>query len=627
MTRIPRYRFLCLLIGVAFVLFGLSGGEHSVTRMTMAADNPVLLTQANSSRALAVASVTFMREPFSVRSTLLGIQSLTRIILFSSNLELLPGDDLSVVRAEAEDGNHQVYNLPVEYVGRVRDQPQLNQVILRLNDSMTDNLGDVFVQVSYRGLTSNRVRVGIGHIGDGPFVLEFDGANKAVDYGNFWPYGEDLGHFFWEFWAMPGRNSDSRYLVSDGYGGAHALLLGMGYSDECGRYPLTGNVFDGVGSTSFTSDDGPAPGEWGHIAVGWDGTNIMTYFDGVPVGKTAFVGPRREIGGAGGGGRLLVGGSDHQNFIGRIAQVRGYENSNPHESVNGNGASMAAFAPQTTFESGGTLLSSFTRPTLLVADRSGNNYVGVVRSTACGILFDCPNAPLPQFVIDPTAPSKSPAQPATFVDFPPLEPPGARVFDSFSRRNSTYAFDNIGGLDTTEGGTAGPQVWHYTQTENVLLPFGILNGRAVVLANAPSAAWVSIGDGPADLDIRVDRHPGPSGGSGIATGLVFRLRNSGNFFYAYTTGNTAATQSLTVGYVNSSATGVLITGAPMPASWTTLRVVTLASGDIQVYADSALLYATTTSSLATERNVGIWSFGNGQGLSNRWDNFTVLNAP
>ncbi|MFN2511539.1 MAG: LamG-like jellyroll fold domain-containing protein [Pyrinomonadaceae bacterium] len=170
------------------------------------------------------------------------------------------------------------------------------------------------------------------------YVLEFDGAAKSVDYSMpqpgdylFWPGEVEHGHFFWEFWAMPSINASGTYLVSDGYGGAHAVLFGFGYLDsiEAGRYQLTGNVWNGTNLTSFGSDEGPAPNEWGHFAVGWDGTNIITYFNGVPVGKKAFGGPRITPGGHQGTGRLLIGGSDHANLVGRIAQVRGFERSNP----------------------------------------------------------------------------------------------------------------------------------------------------------------------------------------------------------------------------------------------------------------------------------------------------------
>ena len=43
----------------------------------------------------------------------------------------------------------------------------MTSVVLRLSDDMTD-VGDVLVWVNYHGLMSNRVRVGIGHVGGGP---------------------------------------------------------------------------------------------------------------------------------------------------------------------------------------------------------------------------------------------------------------------------------------------------------------------------------------------------------------------------------------------------------------------------------------------------------------------------
>ena len=261
-----------------------------------------------------------------------------------------------------------------------------------------------------------------------------------------------------------------------------------------------------------------------------------------------------------------------------------------------------------------------------VADLSGNNHPGRLISTACGNVPDCPNRPLPQFVIDPSAPNARPVQPSVLVDSPGVVPLGARVFDSFSRNSSTYAFDNIGGLGLTEGGTAGQQVWQYAQTASPLLPFGILNGRAVALANSAAAAWVPTGSGPANLDIRVNRSWGTSA-AGIATGLVFRFQDSNNFFYAYTNGISASTQTLTLGYVSSLGLATLVAGTAMPPDWTTLRVVTLESGRIDVYADATLVYSTTTGWLANGKNAGLWHFGSGQGLSNRWDNFTVLDAP
>ena len=94
-------------------------------------------------------------------------------------------------------------------------------------------------------------------------VLEFDGTQKTVDYGNFWPAYTELGPFFWEFWAMPMGDAGATYMLSDGYGGLHALLFGVASlnSSEPNRYEMSGNVNDGMSGSShifsFGSDSGP----------------------------------------------------------------------------------------------------------------------------------------------------------------------------------------------------------------------------------------------------------------------------------------------------------------------------------------------------------------------------------
>jgi len=87
-------------------------------------------------------------------------------MLFAMNLSLQPGDTVSSVTVEAEDFAHHVYQLPVEYIGAVPDQPWATSVVIRLSAGM-DDLGDVLLRVSYRGVSSNRVRVAMGHVGGG----------------------------------------------------------------------------------------------------------------------------------------------------------------------------------------------------------------------------------------------------------------------------------------------------------------------------------------------------------------------------------------------------------------------------------------------------------------------------
>lgn len=786
--------------------------------LAQAPERPILYSVSTSTRAIALEASILTPEPFSPSGTFLfGLDNRPRIMLFARALAIQSAEDLSDMTADAEDASHHHYEMRVEDVRPVPGQTWMSQIVLSFDESIND-VGDVLIGVAYQGIASNRVRVGIGHVGGGPpddvgaqptpappytitgrvtsgtsglsgalvtlggpqtgttttdangaysfsvitpgnytltpaktfytftpsskslndvsgnrlaqdftatrqlysvsgqvtdsdgrgligitmnvsgpeqrrvttgsdgsysftlttdddylltpsqaqnfytftpptkvfsglideevanftgtfssisspsYVLEFNGSPMTVDYGDFWPANVGLGHFFWEFWAMPGQNSFGRYLFSDGYGGTHALLFGFNHNAEAGRYNLTGNIWNGSTSTSFFSDDGPSPGEWGHYAVGWDGTSIITYYDGVPVGKQAFAGPRVCMGPSWGAGMLLLGGSDHQNLIGRIAQVRGYEGSNPRE-----GAAETSFAPQTVFAREGQLLSYFFRSAQTVADLStGYNSVthpGRLRGFDFGYLIDCPACPTPQFVLDPTAPNFSNPGNSATINAPfkpaPATPSSALSFDSFSRNNSTHILGGQAGLGATEGGSSGTQIWQTSVDSLLPQPFGILNGRAVVLTNETSLAWVPMGS-TGNLDIRVDRRLG-SYQNGVNTGISFRVLDQNNFFFAYSSndeGDPSAPKRLSLGYYQLGARIILVSDITIPApNWRTLRVVTLQSGSIDIYADNVLLYSTNSMILATAAGAGLFNNGPRLGLTNRWDNFTVLNAP
>lgn len=129
------------------------------------ATRPVLISEATSTRAVALESVTRLHEPFfrDARHTF-SPDSRTRIQLFVLNLER--GTEASALTADAEDGARRVYPLTVEGVNLVPGQEWMHSLTVRLNDEMGD-VGDVLVRVRYKGVASNRVRVGIGHVGGG----------------------------------------------------------------------------------------------------------------------------------------------------------------------------------------------------------------------------------------------------------------------------------------------------------------------------------------------------------------------------------------------------------------------------------------------------------------------------
>lgn len=147
------------LIFCACVLTAVEG--HAQTR-------PILISHADSTRAIVFDSVTRRREPFTTSAELsFSSDSATRIMLFALNLQLQSGDTAAAVSADAEDADHNLYQLAVEHVGPVPDQPWATSVVMRLPSSLPAT-GDVLVRIRYRGNASNRVRVGIGQVGNGP---------------------------------------------------------------------------------------------------------------------------------------------------------------------------------------------------------------------------------------------------------------------------------------------------------------------------------------------------------------------------------------------------------------------------------------------------------------------------
>ncbi|MDX6499847.1 MAG: hypothetical protein QOG23_3107 [Blastocatellia bacterium] len=141
------------------IFFNISLPNFTITPNSTAA--PTLLTEGTTNRAIALDSVTFLRDPFPLTTiNKFSFDQRTRITLFAVGLELLPGEDLSVVTAQAEDIGHKTYPLKVEYVSKVPGFDWLTQVVIRLPDDFP-NAGDFFVSVSLRGAVSNKVVIGI----------------------------------------------------------------------------------------------------------------------------------------------------------------------------------------------------------------------------------------------------------------------------------------------------------------------------------------------------------------------------------------------------------------------------------------------------------------------------------
>ncbi|MFY9622293.1 MAG: carboxypeptidase regulatory-like domain-containing protein [Pyrinomonadaceae bacterium] len=129
---------------------------------------PVLISHPDSTRALAFDSVLGTIEPFALNYDYApSPDRRTRVMLFATNFDLAPGETPTSITADAQDASGRVYSLTVEYFAKVEGQNWLSCMVIRLNDELGD-VGDVLFRITYRGIASNRVRVGIGHVGGGP---------------------------------------------------------------------------------------------------------------------------------------------------------------------------------------------------------------------------------------------------------------------------------------------------------------------------------------------------------------------------------------------------------------------------------------------------------------------------
>jgi hypothetical protein len=185
--------------------------------------------------------------------------------------------------------------------------------------------------------------------------------------------------------------------------------------------------------------------------------------------------------------------------------------------------------------------------------------------------------------------------PAENVPAPATVPALALAFDSFGRRNQTYAFQSAPTLGSTEGGSLGPLAW---QTGTGV--WGILQGAAVYLGSTASGvAWVNVGT--ANQDIRVTNRRGGFNNRGC--GIAFRVQDATNFWYAFAYGD-PTNNIVFYGYQLAGVQTAL--GSFNPGiTWDTLRVLVTGT-TVTIYTDAVQgVQLTAQTTLQTATGAGI----------------------
>jgi uncharacterized protein (DUF1800 family) len=161
-------RLLCVcLIAASFIFQASAQNDPDPDSPT-----PILLSEKDSTRALAVSAKGFygtMPIKYTSRSFLPGNRS--RVVLFVTNVSLLDDEGANAFNVFLEDENHTQFRMKV-----IGIQP-VSKTVYALTTVLIDELGywgqpqpkgDVLLNVTWRGLSSNRVRLGLGSIGGGP---------------------------------------------------------------------------------------------------------------------------------------------------------------------------------------------------------------------------------------------------------------------------------------------------------------------------------------------------------------------------------------------------------------------------------------------------------------------------
>lgn len=131
---------------------------------------PVLISESASTRAIATDVVlTSSADVAKTDSKAFALGS--RVVIYATNISLMPGEGANAFRVYGTDKNGRQYRFPVVAIEQItKGTSGIFAITADLNDeigywSAPQQDGDILIQLTWRGLGSNRVRLGIGEVG------------------------------------------------------------------------------------------------------------------------------------------------------------------------------------------------------------------------------------------------------------------------------------------------------------------------------------------------------------------------------------------------------------------------------------------------------------------------------
>ena len=166
-SRISRVvlRFLTLLALISFIALGIAAQDPDPNSPT-----PILLSESGSTRALAQSPRKIRGKSDLAKITPRAFSLDEKVELYVTNLRLMEGEGANAFRLYALDKAGHQFRFPVIAIEPI----EAVNGVYRLTAALTDDIryweppatdGDLLVYLGWRGLASNRVRLGIGRMG------------------------------------------------------------------------------------------------------------------------------------------------------------------------------------------------------------------------------------------------------------------------------------------------------------------------------------------------------------------------------------------------------------------------------------------------------------------------------
>jgi uncharacterized protein (DUF1800 family) len=133
---------------------------------------PILVSEANSTRALANELNSARRDGNLSKIKSRAFSPGSKIVLYATNLDLMNDEGANAFRLYVQDRLSRKYRFPVLEIAPVQGQEWIYAVTVELRDEIgfwepPTADGDVLIRLTWRGLSSNATRLGLGKIGGG----------------------------------------------------------------------------------------------------------------------------------------------------------------------------------------------------------------------------------------------------------------------------------------------------------------------------------------------------------------------------------------------------------------------------------------------------------------------------